>query len=342
MTNQIIPTITNNCKRLSSIKLSGLAKVIDDECLIGLSILEELNELDISLCSKITDKGLEAFYSKIENVKEETEKNNLNSIISNNYPSILSKKSSNNLNMVENIIIPENKKFIKLNLTGLLKITNLGINSLIKTSIHSLEVLTLSLLPQKQVDSGICDSLSNCRKLRHLDLSGCLNLSDFDIQAIFNDNSFENLNSLNISGLNKISDASLSFVINSCKFLKVLRISNCPNISDISLDILMNSNSSLDLYVLEINRTPLISDKKINEILKLKSPNLRVIRACNMVWNKDDIGYRIPLIPKDYVKPLIKGSKKPAIKKNEDKNPTNQLKKILQEVKPKKAVDFNI
>ena len=53
-------------------------------------------------------------------------------------------------------------------------------------------------------------------------------------------------------------------------------------------------------------------------------------------------GLKVPLINKHYVKPVIKGAKQTAAKKNDDKNPVTQLKKILEENKPKRPLDLKV
>ena len=42
--------------------------------------------------------------------------------------------------------------------------------------------------------------------------------------------------------------------------------------------------------LLEINRTPSITDDKIKETVEKKKPNFRIIRATNIVWSKKNLG----------------------------------------------------
>lgn len=334
--NDIFEHILKYYTKISSLKLVGLVKIVDDTALEYIGKLTELTEIDLTNCNKITDKGLEHISQmRITETNSETINNaTIEKRSSSNALAYISKKT-----MIDVNIIPESNKFTNINLSGCIKLTGTAINNLIKTSTHSLTHLDLSLLPQKTVGYEISDQISKCKKLQSIDLSGCINLTDSDISSIFSGN-FDNLKSINLSGIIKLTDSGATSLMNSCKNLTVLRLSNCPNITKLVLEYLNVVN--LNLLVLEINRTPLISDSIITETIKLRAPNLRIIRATNIVWHKEDIGYRIPLMPKDYVKPLMKGAKKPAVKKNDDKNPINQLKKILEERKPKRAVDFKI
>jgi len=91
------------------------------------------------------------------------------------------------------------------------------------------------------------------------------------------------------------------------------------------------------LYLLEINRTQ-IPEQKIEETIKKKAPNLRIIKACSVFWNMNDKGLRHPLISTHVVKPLPKGAK--AGKKLDDKNPVVALEKFERDNKPVLAIKF--
>ena len=90
---------------------------------------------------------------------------------------------------------------------------------------------------------------------------------------------------------------------------------------------------------MELNRTPKISDAKIEEFVEKKKPNMRIIRATNMVWSKKNLGMTVPYPSDNYVKPVIKGAKK-AQKKNDDKSPEAQLIKLREEMRPKMIFEF--
>ena len=67
---------------------------------------------------------------------------------------------------------------------------------------------------------------------------------------------------------------------------------------------------------------------------------MRIIRATNMVWSKKNLGMTVPYPSDNYVKPNIKGVKKSAPKKNDDKSPEVQLMKLREEIKPKMIFEF--
>lgn len=289
-------TINDHCKNLKHLKVFGLVKVVDNDSLSMIANLPNLKELDIGLCSQITDEGLEDF----TNLKHQ--------------------------------------QIEYLNLTGLIKLTNKGLNKIISENNTVLRDLNISLMPQKAVDGDICSAIGKCKKLNVLDISGCI-FSNDSIGGMFS-GGLEDLENVNMSGIPNVNDATACDCISANKNLKIFRLSNCYTLTAGLLEYIIGNNN--ELLLLEINRTPLIPDLKIEETIKKRAPNLRIIRSTNVVWNMKNIGYKVPLLPFNYVKPLLKGSKKPVAKKNDDKNPVNQLKKLMEEVKPKKVVDFKI
>ena len=94
------------------------------------------------------------------------------------------------------------------------------------------------------------------------------------------------------------------------------------------------------VMLLEINRTPAITEDKIKETVEKKKPNFRIVRATNIIWSKKNLGLTVPYPSDNYQKPMIKGAKKPAAKKNDDKSPENQLIKLREEMKPKMIYEF--
>ena len=83
-----------------------------------------------------------------------------------------------------------------------------------------------------------------------------------------------------------------------------------------------------------------ISEDKIKDVVEKKKPNIRIIRVTNMVWSKKNLGLTVPYPSDNYQKPMIKGAKKAAAKKSDDKSPENQLIKLREEMKPKMIYEF--
>lgn len=171
-----------------------------------------------------------------------------------------------------------------------------------------------------------------------LDISGCMNFTADSVSGLFG-SGLEQLECLNMSGI-PLNDSVANSAVSYNKNLKILRISNCVGITSSFIDFLITTDSSL--YLLEINRSKDIPEAKIEELIKKKNPNLRVIRSVNIflsAFQIKDFNLKIPLPAPYHPKPNIKG-KKPAPKKNDDKNPINQMKKLEEEMKPKSIINM--
>lgn len=295
--------IREYCPKLNTLILHGVRNV-DDSTLEDLHHLQNLRELDLGLCKLITDKGL----------------------------NFLAKSKPNTLG--------------KIVLTCLHKVSNTGIKELLANNIGSLIHITVNMMPQKTVDGGeFFELIPKCKNLNYLDISGIMNAQGGFLDTILM-NSFEFLRYLNVSGLTQITDSHIEGCLEYTKSLEILRASNCPLLTNIILDKINTisqdqAEEENKLKLIEINKCPLINDNKIDEVFSNCSPNLQISRATNQVWNMKNIGLRIPLFNKNYVKKAKKGKKGAAKgKKNDDKNPINQLKKLLEESKPKRIIDL--
>ena len=142
----------------------------------------------------------------------------------------------------------------------------------------------------------------------------------------------------NLSGCTKLNDNDLNSIVSNNGNMRIVRVSSCTLLTNNILENIIEKPNQIML--LEINRTPNISDEKIKDTVEKKKPNFRIIRASNMVWSKKNLGLTVPYPSDNYQKPMIKGAKKAAAKKNDDKSPENQLIKLREEMKPKMIYEF--
>jgi hypothetical protein len=213
-----------------------------------------------------------------------------------------------------------------------MKITNEGMKMLLEITNKTLKDVNFSFLPSVNAEGYAM--LNKCKLLTNFEMES------FGMTESATDylSGITTLITCDLSGCTKITDSDISALLTSNRGLRVLRLSNCTLLTNVVLDYV--GESSNQLLLLEINRTPLITDKKIEEIVEKKKPNLRIIRATNMVWSKKNYGLTVPYPSDNYVKPTIKGAKKAAPKKNDDKSPENQLIKLREEMKPKMIYEF--
>jgi hypothetical protein len=294
-----------------------------------------LEELDISNCTGLTSGLLEIIAEKGKNLID-LNICNLNGgindmeLISVGYKLKKLKKInlSRNLNITNKGIkglLCHGIKLTCIDLSACLSLTNEGIQTLFEYTADTLEDLYLNFLP-KINDEGLA-GLSNCKILKNIEIMG----NNSDVGGLIS--GFSKLITANLSGCSKVNDNDVNSIISNNGNLRILRVSNCTSLTNNILENLIEKPSQLML--LEINRTPSITQDKINETVEKKKPNFRIIRATNIIWSKKNLGLTVPYPSDNYVKPYIKGAKKPAAKKNDDKSPENQLKKLREEMKPK-------
>ena len=325
-----------NLKKISLRNLD-LSNYIVENIIVNCKTLEEL---DISSCTGLTSGLFEIIAEKGKNLLD-LNISNLNGGISDmeliNMGYKLKKLKKINLSRNMNItdkgvkaLLCHGIKLSGIDLSACLSLTNVGIQTLFEYTADTLEDVYLNFLP-KITDDGM-SGLSNCKILKNLEIMG----NPSDIGGIIS--GLSKLVTANLSGCSKINDNDINSIIGNNGNLRILRVSNCTALTNNILENIIEKPNQLML--LEINRTPSITEDKIKDIVEKKKPNFRIIRATNIVWSKKNLGLTVPYPSDNYEKPLIKGSKKPAAKKNDDKSPEVQLMKLREEMKPKMIYEF--
>ena len=307
-----------------------------------LAYAKEIEELDLSNCTGLTNGLLEIIASKGTNISRLNLFNIPTAVNDNGLVFIggrLLKLKEINLGKCKDItdkglkgLLVHRPKLEKINLSFCMKITNEGMKMLLEITNKTLKDVNFSFLPSVNAEGYAM--LNKCKLLTNFEMES------FGMTESATDylSGITTLITCDLSGCTKITDSDISALLTSNRGLRVLRLSNCTLLTNVVLDYV--GESSNQLLLLEINRTPLITDKKIEEIVEKKKPNLRIIRATNMVWSKKNYGLTVPYPSDNYVKPTIKGAKKAAPKKNDDKSPENQLIKLREEMKPKMIYEF--
>ena len=314
LSNYIVENIIVNCKGLEELDISnctGLASGL-------LDIISEkgknLIDLNISnLNGGINDLELINIGYKLKNLKKLNISRNLN----------VSDKGIKGL-------LCHGIKLSSIDLSACLSLTNIGFQTLFEYTADTLEDLYLNFLP-KITDEGL-SGLSNCKILKNLEIMG----NSSDVGGLIG--GLSKLVTANLSGCSKITDNDVNSIIGNNGNLRILRVSNCTALTNNILENIVEKPNQVML--LEINRTPSITEDKIKDTVEKKKPNFRIVRATNIVWSKKNLGLTVPYPSDNYQKPMIKGAKKPPAKKNDDKNPENQLIKLREEMKPKMIYEF--
>lgn len=217
-----------------------------------------------------------------------------------------------------------------INLSGLIKLSDSSVSELLKKH-NALEELDLSCLIQQSITDSVINSLSKIKTLVTLNISGS-NFSEVSSLT-----TLQNLVSVNISNIKYVENSFIICLITSG--VKVLRASGCLNLNNGLMESIFSFDRCM-LLLLEINRTPLISDIWISKVMTKFSPNLRIIRATNIVWDPKNIGLKLPLVKIGFERPILDGMKAIKKKKNNDKNPVKMLEKFEIENKPKQLLEY--
>ena len=285
-----------------------------------LQYAKDIEELDISNCTGLTKGLLEIIAEKGKNITH------LNIF---NLPDAV---DDYGLNQIGQKLI----KLKSINLGKNFKVTDKGTDGLL---CHR----------EKEKVNKEDEEYPPLLKIEKIEVTNLPNLTNEGIKIILK-NTKNTLTDLTLNFLPKITGDGLEF-LKECKNLKnceIMGLNPKANIGELiqgltNLYTLNLSGCTLindNLLLMELNRTPKISDAKINELVNSKKPNMRIIRASNVVWSKKNLGMTVPYPSDNYVKPNIKGVKKAAPKKNDDKSPEVQLIKLREEMKPKMIYEF--
>ena len=305
LTKGLLEIIAEKGKNLTHLNIFNLPDAVDDYGLnqIGQKLIK-LKSINLGKNFKVTDKGIDGLlcHRESEKINKEDEE----------YPPLL--------------------KIEKIEVTNMPNLTNEAIKIILQNTKNTLTDLTLNFLP-KITGDGL-EFLKECKNLKNCEIMGLnpkANIGEL-IQGL------TNLYTLNLSGCTLINDSNVIGILNTNPNLRILRLSNCTELTNNVIDSMLEKPNNL--LLMELNRTPKISDAKIEEFVEKKKPNMRIIRASNMVWSKKNLGMTVPYPSDNYVKPNIKGVKKAAPKKNDDKSPEVQLMKLREEMKPKMIFEF--
>lgn len=233
------------------------------------------------------------------------------------------------LNIVDESLIKFTKNHLNLKsfkISGCVRLTEKSIKEVF--NFENLEELDLSML--FMTDSCL-SKIGKLHNLSNLNISGCVNINDANCLISLK------LFSINVSGISAIDNSILTCLINNG--LKIIRASNCTKLTNDFLKSLVLLDKC-DLMLLEINRTPKITDNAIASAIVKFQPNLRIIRSTNLVHDPKNIGLKLPLPLIGYERPVLPGMKKNKKKVKNDKGPIKMLEKFEAENKPIMLLDY--
>ncbi|KAJ0960107.1 hypothetical protein J5N97_000110 [Dioscorea zingiberensis] len=236
-------------------------KGVTDAGMISLGTgLKMLECLDVSCCRKVTDKGLVAVTLGCSNLK---------SLCLVNCKLITDSGLST---------LGDGYKHIKsLDVSKCSKISDIGVSRVVKVC-SSLKTLKLSDCGNI-TDNSIISLSQSCKNIETLVIGGCHNVSDESIRSLAL-TCGHSLKVLRMEWCLKITDLSLSFVLQNCTNLIALDVGCCDHVTDSAFEALGVRGTS-DLRVLKVSNCPRITVSGIDSILQFcKSLEYLDVRSC--------------------------------------------------------------
>ncbi|XP_077452272.1 F-box and leucine-rich repeat protein 13 isoform X1 [Stigmatopora argus] len=244
-------TLCSNSRGLRRLHVVECHKM-GDTALKSVASLRSLQYLDISLCSRVTDKG-------ILTLAESPSANKLREL-----------NISCCSQITDSAITVIGQRFPKLshlNLSHCEQLTDVALESLMGSSVTSLDISGCNIQ-----DDGLA-----CLEevpLTSLIISKCVNITDIGIENLCK--YATELEYVDVSGCLELSDAAIKAFSFYCRGLFTLRMAGCPKITDVALQYLSHGAAQY-LRALDVSGCSL-TDRSVRYIERLIPP----LKSINM------------------------------------------------------------
>eukprot|EP01018_Ginkgo_biloba_P018152 Gb_12010 [translate_table: standard] len=259
-------------KNVEEINLE-FAQNIEDKHLMSLKSmpLHKLQCFNLNGCQKVTDSGVEAvtvacpklksfsiyWNVRVTNLGVKYLVKNCNEIVSLNLSGC-----KNIIDQSLELLASHYKELKYLNLTRCVKLTDNGLIVLLNNC-RSIE--NLNLYADSSFTDKAYEKISQLTELRVLDVCGAQNLSD---QGLLSIAKCRKLKSLNLTWCVRITDVSVKALAQNCPSLEFLSLFGILGVTDSSLEML-SKFCSQTLATLDVNGCINIKKRSNNELLQL-------------------------------------------------------------------------
>lgn len=176
------------------------------------------------------------------------------------------------LELIKNKCQDSLQKLESLNLNGCQKISDKGIET-ITSACPNLKVFSI-YWNIRATDIGIGHLVRNCKHVVDLNLSGCKNISDKDLQLVAEH--YPELESLNLTRCVKLTDNGLKKILLKCSSLQNLNLYALSSLSD---ETYKNISLLRHLKYLDLCGAQNLSDEGLSSIAKCNS-----LVSLNLTW----------------------------------------------------------
>jgi tRNA U38,U39,U40 pseudouridine synthase TruA len=239
------------CPQLQSLNLSGCSK-ITDAGVTALSQCAQLQSLNLTNCDKITDAGVTAL-------------------------SHFTQLQSLNLSFCSKITdagvaaLSQCTQLQSLNLTYCNEITDAGVTALSRST----QLQSLNLYSCEKITDASVTALSQCTQLQSLNLTYC-KITDAGVTAL---SQCTQLQSLNLSSCSKITDACVT-ALSQCTQLQSVNLFNCSEITDAGVTALSQCTQLQSLNLYDCKEITDAGVTALSQCTQLQSVNLS---GCNKI-----------------------------------------------------------
>ncbi|KEH41769.1 putative leucine-rich repeat domain, L domain-containing protein [Medicago truncatula] len=242
--------------------------LIKDKCFDSLQSLESLN---LNVCQKISDTGIEAITSCCPQLKTFSVYWNVRVTDTGLLHTARNCKHIVDLNIsgCKNIsdrgvqLVADNyPKLESLNLTRCVKLTDAGLKELLQ---KCLSLQSLNLYAVSSFTDEAYRKICLLTRLTFLDLCGAQNLSDQGLQSI---SKCKNLVSLNLTWCVRVTDEGVIAIAQSCTSLEFLSLFGIVGVTDKCL-VALSKSCSNSITTLDVNGCIGIKKRSREELLQL-------------------------------------------------------------------------
>ncbi|XP_045892775.1 dynein regulatory complex subunit 6 isoform X3 [Micropterus dolomieu] len=225
-----------------------------DASLKSVAGLKNLQYLDISLCNKVSDVGIQCLTEGSSSTK--LRELNISHCIHITDISIMR-------------IAQRLCKLYHLNLSYCERLTDKSLDWLSGSSICSLDLSGCNIQ-----DQGLAALQGNC--LKKITLAECVYVTDIGIEKLCKN--VTNLEHVDVSHCVALSDPAIRAISFNCRGLLTLRMSGCPKMTDMAVQYL--TSGSQYLRELDVSGCVLLTDRTLRHLERICPPLCSIRMAC--------------------------------------------------------------
>eukprot|EP01125_Pyxidicula_operculata_P000566 TRINITY_DN10572_c0_g1_i1.p1 TRINITY_DN10572_c0_g1~~TRINITY_DN10572_c0_g1_i1.p1 ORF type:complete len:446 (+),score=29.09 TRINITY_DN10572_c0_g1_i1:146-1339(+) len=242
ITDKSIIHISEKCSSLRDLSL-GSCYHITDHGVQTIAKLEYLETLCLSDCGSVTNYSMERVIRQCRNLRMLD----------------LCKTHVNDFTILT--IHSFSSKLQILDVTGAISLANGPLITLIQKT-PLLRIINLSFCTRVR-DSVLHELGTHSMHLQKLSINGCRLVSDVGVRSLTN---CKEINEIQMSGVLGVSDYSILELLESCEYLEIINLSQCPKITDITVHALSKGSQLPRLRSVNFSQCQLVTEASVKQL----------------------------------------------------------------------------